>query len=73
MAMANLPQAYKIFKTESAKDISMITYPLLFVGAIVWVLYGIELRDFPLIFANSIGIMAIGLVIFGWFLYGKEK
>jgi MtN3 and saliva related transmembrane protein len=73
MALANLPQAYKIFKTKSAKDISMITYSLLLAGAIVWILYGVERKDFPLIFANSIGVIAIGLVIFGWCLYGRKN
>ena len=51
----------------------MITYLLLFIGTIVWILYGIEKKDFPLIFANSIGIIAIGLVMSGWCLYGRKK
>ena len=73
MAVANLPQAYKIFKRKSAKDISMITYLFLFIGAIVWILYGIEIKSLPLIFSNAIGILVIIMIIFGWFMYGREK
>jgi len=32
--IANLPQAYKIFKRKSAKDISIITYLFLLSGAL---------------------------------------
>lgn len=69
---ANIPQVIKIFKRKSAKDISILTYALVMVGTIVWLLYGIQLKDFPLVFANSLGAICVGLVIIGWFIYGKE-
>lgn len=73
MALANFPQAFKIFRRKSAKDISLLTYITLLVGAIVWVLYGIELKSFPLIFSNALGIAGVVFIIVGWFLYGKAK
>lgn len=69
--IANLPQAYKIFKRKSAKDISIITYSFLFVGAVIWIFYGIEIKEFPVIITNILGTINIGLVILGWFMYGK--
>ena len=72
-AFANIPQAYKIFKRKSAKDISIITYTLVFLGTITWLLYGIQLKDFPLVFSNSVGLIFITLVIIGWFFYGRGK
>jgi MtN3 and saliva related transmembrane protein len=71
--MANIPQAYKIFKRKSAKDISITTYSMIFLGSLVWILYGIEIKDFPLILANTVGIISISSVIFGWYLYGGRK
>lgn len=71
--LANIPQAYKIFKRKSAKDISIITYSLVMIGTIVWLLYGIQIKDFPLSFANAIGSVCVGAVILGWFLYGEKK
>ena len=70
---ANIPQAYKIFKRKSAKDISIITYTLVLLGTITWLLYGIQLKDFPLIFSNSFGLIFVLLVVIGWFMYGGEK
>lgn len=70
--IANFPQAYRIFKRKSAKDISITTYSFLFLGTIVWILYGIELGNIPVIITNVLGAINIGLVIIGWFLYGRE-
>jgi MtN3 and saliva related transmembrane protein len=69
--LANLPQALKIFKRKSAKDISILTYAFLLTGAIIWVFYGIKLRNIAVIITNMFGATNIGLVILGWFLYGR--
>jgi len=71
--IANFPQAYKIFKRKSARDISITTYTILFLGAVIWILYGIEIANFPIIITNIFGAVNIGLVIIGWFLYGRDK
>lgn len=71
IGLASVPQAIKIFKRKSAKDISILTYSILIIGAIIWLLYGIELTNFPLIIMNSLGFIIFSLVIIGWFLYGR--
>jgi len=70
--LANLPQWVKIFKRKSAKDISVITYTFVFIAAIIWLLYGIEIKDFPLIIANIFGSINIALVLVGWYMYGGK-
>jgi MtN3 and saliva related transmembrane protein len=72
-AIANFPQAWRIFKRKSAGDISIWTYSLLFVGAITWILYGFEINNFPIVITNIVGGANIFLVILGWFFYGREK
>ena len=66
------PQVYKIFKRKSARDISVITYCVLFVACIIWILYGIQIGNIPLILTNSTGAINFGLIIIGWFLYGRD-
>ena len=63
--LANLPQAIKIFRRKSAGDISILTYSILLVGALVWILYGIEIWNFPVIITNVFGAFNIGLVVLG--------
>lgn len=70
--LANLPQAYRIFKRKSAKDISIITYSIIMVSIIIWLLYGIELKNTPLIITNTFGVLSAGTVVVGWFLYGRK-
>lgn len=69
--LANIPQVYRIFKRKSAKDISILTYSIILSSCIIWILYGIEIENIPLIITNALGVVSIILVIIGWFLYGK--
>lgn len=73
MGFSFFPQTYKIFKRKSAEDISILTYFVLLIGATIWILYGIELKDSPLIIANSVGVLNILLVIIGCSLYKKHN
>ncbi|NQU31658.1 MAG: hypothetical protein HQ521_00345 [Bacteroidetes bacterium] len=69
----NIPQARKIFKRKSAKDLSIFTYSFQIVSVIVWLFYGFEIGDLPIIASNIFATFTLAIVIFGWFLYGREK
>jgi len=56
------PQLVKIWKTKSAKDISMETFLLFCFGVLLWFIYGLLLNDLPMIIANSLGFIQ-GLII----------
>jgi MtN3 and saliva related transmembrane protein len=51
---AYIPQAYKTIKTRSTKDLSLVTFSMLFVGTILWFVYGLYIHDTPLMLANGI-------------------
>lgn len=68
---ANFPQIYKTFKTKSAKDLSILTYSILTLGSIIWVLYGIEIRNIPVLVMNGIALLEFLIILFGCYLYGK--
>lgn len=70
--LSNIPQAIKIFKRKSAKDISILTYALGFATVSVWILYGIEIQNMPVILGNVLGFFPICFVIIGWFMYGRR-
>lgn len=69
---ANIPQAYKIIKTKSTKDISIMTYSMLIVGFILWVIYGVIREDYPVIIANGISVLICSTVLFLKFM-SKES
>lgn len=52
-----LPQALKSIKTRQTKDISLTMYSLFTTGIVLWLVYGIFIRDFPLIAANIVTLI----------------
>jgi MtN3 and saliva related transmembrane protein len=56
------PQLVKIWRTKSAKDISLVTFSLFCVGIFLWFVYGVVISDVPLIGANFFSFIQ-GLVI----------
>lgn len=61
--IANFPQAYKIIRTKSTKDISPITYSMLLIGGLLWVVYGIIRGDLPVILANGISATTSAVIL----------
>ncbi len=48
------PQAWKIIKSRSTRDISVGMYALTVGGFLLWTAYGLLLKQWPLIVTNSI-------------------
>ena len=58
------PQFIKIIKTKKTNDISLGMYIILTIGIFLWLIYGILLKDLPLISANSVTlILTVGVLI----------
>ena len=54
---AAIPQVVKTYRSRHARDISIWQPVLLNVGMSLWLIYGIALRDTPLIWANAISLI----------------
>ena len=59
---ALVPQVYKAWTTRSTQDVSLGWIAVLAFGTFLWFVYGVVLRDAPLIAANGISC-ALSLVI----------
>lgn len=70
--VANFPQIYKIFKTKSSKDLSVLTYLLLTIGSVVWILYGIELKNAPILIMNGLALLEFIIILIGCYIYGRS-
>ena len=62
-------QAWKIFATKSAEDISLIAYIICLILLIHWLIYGIVTKDKVIIIAETLGIIGAILVISGTIFY----
>jgi MtN3 and saliva related transmembrane protein len=57
-----LPQVIKIWKTRSAKDLSLMMLLLLMLGVILWLTYGLVIKDTAIIYTNSM-VLAMSLIL----------
>lgn len=59
---AFVPQAWQIWKTRSARDVSWAMYAVLIAGVALWIVYGLRRGALPLVLTNGV-ILAVALVI----------
>lgn len=61
---AFVPQAYKAWKYKSTRDISLTMYLVLFLGLLLWFVYGLYIDSLPVILANAItGLLAFLVIL----------
>ena len=72
MALAGVPQVIKKYRRKSAQDISAITYFIIVFGAVVWILYGLELKNFAIVFSNALGMATSMVILIEYYFYGKK-
>jgi MtN3 and saliva related transmembrane protein len=70
-SVAVIPQVVRTYRTRHARDISIWQPVLLDIGMFLWLVYGILLKDAPLILANAFSIVCNTLLIF-MKIYFKE-
>ena len=59
-----LPQVIKTWKTSSTKDISLAMFIAFCAGVFLWAVYGVMIRSWPVIIANSV-VLVLGGIILG--------
>ena len=62
--IAFLPQVIKTWKTKKTEDVSLITFSILCLGVFLWLVYGLIIKDFPLIVANGITLILVFIILF---------
>lgn len=58
-----LPQLLKAWKSRSTHDISIGMFSLLAVGITLWIVYGVVTSDLPVVVANSVTLVLVGLIL----------
>ena len=54
---AFFPQALKVWKTKSTRDISLYMFIIFTIGVLSWLVYGITISDLPIILANAVTLV----------------
>ncbi len=61
--VAFVPQVLKIWRSRSAKDISLPMYVVFTLGVALWLVYGVLLGAMPIIIANSVTLLLSAAVL----------
>lgn len=61
--IAFVPQVAKIWKTKSAKDVSLPTFIAFTVGVGLWLAYGILQSEIPIIVWNAVTLVLAGAIL----------
>lgn len=59
-----VPQAFKIWKTKSAAGVSLTMYLVMFTGVVLWGVYGLLIKSYPIIIANIITASLLIMIIY---------
>jgi len=60
-----LPQLIRTWKLKETKDISLTMYSMISVGIFLWLVYGIMIKELPIILANGVGFV-FALIMLGF-------
>ena len=52
-----LPQVIKILKEKKVEDLSVTMFVSLMIGVLLWIVYGVFKKDFPIIVTNSFSVL----------------
>ena len=69
MSSGYFTQTWKIWKNKSAKDVSPITYYIFGAGVIVWLIYGIAIKNWVLIVANAVAELGALSVLVSYYIH----
>jgi MtN3 and saliva related transmembrane protein len=61
--VAFVPQIVRVWRTRSVQDISLSMYTLFTLGVVLWLVYGILIYSWPIIFANCVTLLLAGAVL----------
>ena len=59
-----LPQAIKTIRSKHTKDLSFGMYAVLTIGVFLWFVYGLFIKDIPVILANGITLVFTATILY---------
>lgn len=71
--IAFLPQAIYVIRTKDTQSLSLSMYVIFVISVISWEMYGILIRDIPIIVANVVCIIASSIILYYKVLEVLEK
>ncbi len=65
-----VPQAIKVIRTRDTRSLSLVMYLMLACGIVLWLAYGLLIGSWPLIGANLVTLVLVGIILAMKLRYG---
>ncbi|MGO4710933.1 SemiSWEET transporter [Chryseobacterium sp. 2TAF14] len=72
-AIASMPQLIKVIKTKNVEDISWLMLVILISGLSLWVWYGFEQKELPIILSNSFAVLVNLILLICYFIFRDKN
>lgn len=59
-----IPQALKTIRTKNTQGISLLMYAIFSTGVLCWFIYGIAMKDLPILLANGVTLCFALIILF---------
>jgi len=58
-----VPQIVRLIKLKESKDVSLTMTVALCLGVLLWLIYGIAIKDMPVIMANGVAFCVLAITV----------
>lgn len=72
-SIASMPQLIKVIKTKNVEDLSLLMLMILVSGLSLWVWYGIEQQELPIILSNSFAVVVNLALLICYFVFRNSE
>jgi uncharacterized protein with PQ loop repeat len=63
--LMSLPQAYGIWIKHETQGVSITTWSFFIFAAVIWLIYGIQNKSWPLIVSSTLWCIVDGIIVLG--------
>jgi MtN3 and saliva related transmembrane protein len=67
--LTTIPQIYQIWSSKSSAGVSLVTWLFYTISACIWLVYGVKIKDKPVIVSSASWVLTEGLVVLGILFY----
>lgn len=68
-----LPQAIKSWRSKETDDVSLTSYLVYLIGLILWAVYGVMDKDYPILISSFFEVIPVIMVIYLKIRYDKKQ
>jgi MtN3 and saliva related transmembrane protein len=61
--LAFVPQVIRVWRTRSARDLSLASFAIFTAGVALWLVYGLLIGALPVIVANAVTLVLAGAIL----------